>query len=335
MSTLLPILKNRQEFEVQKERGMFVDELFGNEHSPILMYGVDKGAYMEYSQSKSEDEDKQIKEQAIKNLENLEVPFQVEEMQEFKIAMAQHEYAAEKILDKNYMKKIASALGSNSIVVGIPMKGFLVAVAKGKGEANLYGAIVQQYQNAQTYPISNSIYYVVGGEIEMMGGNNQSGAVKDENGLLEVLGKNDDRGKIGFIVKVGNKSEDELANQIQTAFHNIILHGMKDSKNFNGKIDFHISPKFNQLTPSLEGRIKKMAKNISERGAVQIMGGLSGEEFKLRFFYGENKLIAETIETEPIQLKNKPNNPKPNPTKQKSTPNTPTKSEKKPWWKFW
>ena len=335
MSTLLPILKNRQEFEVQKKRGMFVDELFGNEHSPILMYGVDKGAYMEYSQSKSEDEDKQIKEQAIKNLENLEVPFQVEEMQDFKIAMAQHEYAAEKILDKNYMKKIASALGSNSIVVGIPMKGLLVAVAKGKGEANLYGAIVQQYQNAQTYPISNSMYYVVGGEIEMMGRNNQSAAVKDENGLLEVSGKNDNRGKIGFVAKVGNKSEDELANQIQTAFQNIILHGMKDSKNFNGKIDFHISPKFNQLTPSLEERIKRMAKNISERGAVQIMGGLSGEEFKVRFFYGENKLIAETIETEPVQLKNKPNNPKPNPTKQKSTTNNPPKSEKKPWWKFW
>ena len=335
MSNLLPILKNRQEFERQKARGMFVDELFGNEQSPILMYGEDKGAYMEYTQSKSDNEDKQIKEQAIKNLENLEVPFQVQEMQGFKIAMAQHEYAAEKILDKNYMKKIASDLGSDSIVLGIPMKGFLAAVAKGKGEANLYGAIVQQYQNAQTYPISNSMYYVVGGEIEMMGGNNQSGAVKDENGLLEVSGRNDEKGKIGFVAKVGNKSEDELANQIQTAFQNIILHGMKDSKNFNGKIDFHISSKFNELTPSLEERIQKMAKNISERGAVQIMGGLSGEEFKVRFFYGDNKLIAETIETQTVQLKNKSNNPEPNPELKRSYPANPVKSEKKPWWKFW
>lgn len=335
MSSLLPILKNRQEFEVQKGRGMFVDELFGNEHSPILMYGEDKGAYMEYSQSKSENEDKQIKEQAIKNLENLEVPFQVQEVQGLKLAVAEHEYAAEKILDKYYMKKIASKLGSNSIVVGIPMKGFMVAVAKGKGEANLYEAIVQQYQNALTYPISNSVYYVVGGEIEMMGGNNNSGVVKDENGFLEVLGENDDREKVGFVVKVGNKNEDELANQIQTAFQNIILHGMKDSKNFNGKIDFHVSPKFNQLTPSLEERIKEMAKNISERGAVQIMGGLSGEEFKVRFFYGENELIAETVETEPVQLKNKSKSPKPSLAVKKTTPANPAKTERKPWWKFW
>jgi hypothetical protein len=169
----------------------------------------------------------------------------------------------------------------------------------------------------------------------MMGGNNQSGSIKDENGMLDVSGKNDDKGKIGFVAKVGNKSEDELANQIQIAFQNIILHGMKDSKNFNGKIDFHISSKFNQLTPSLEERIKKMAKNISERGAVQLMGGLSGEEFKVRFFYGDNKLIAETVETEPVQLKNKSNNPKPSPEMKKTNPVNPPKSQKKPWWKFW
>ncbi len=329
MSNLLPILKNRQEFEKHKGNSMLIDDLF-NEHSPIVMYGEDKGAFIEYFPSKSKNEDERIKNQAIENLKKLEVPFQVQEVQGFKIAMAQHEYAAEKILDKNYMKKIASGLGSDSIVVGIPMKGFLVAVAKGKGEANLYGAIVQQYENAQTYPISNSMYYLVGGEIEMMGGKNQSGAEKDENGLIEILGKNDDKGKIGFVVKVGNKSEDELANQIQTAFQNILLHGIKDSKNFNGKIDFHISPEFNQLTTRLEERIKKMAKNISERGAVQIMGGLTGDEFKVRFFYGDNKLIAETIETEPVQLKSKSNL-----SEKKNTMTNTTKSEKKPWWKFW
>lgn len=335
MSDLLPILKNRQEFQKQKSRGMYVEELFGNENSPILMYGEDKGAYIAYNQSTSENEDKQIKELAIKNLENIEVPFHVEVMQGFKIAMAEHEYAAEKILDKNYMKKLAAELDSNSIVVGIPMKGFLVAVAKGQGEANLYGAIVQQYQNAQTYPISNSMYYIIGGEIEMMGGNSNSGAINDENGLLEVTGINDAKGKIGFIAKVGNKNEGELANQIQTAFQNILLHGMKDAKNFNGKIDFHISPDFNPLTSSLEEQIKTMAKNISERGAVQIMGGLSEEEFKVRFFYGEDKLIGETFETEPVQLKNNVKNPKPYHEMQNSNPMNYNKSEKKSWWKFW
>lgn len=304
MSNLLPILKNRQEQYAQKERGMFVEELFGNENSPIIMYGIDKGDYMEYSQSVGNEEDEKIKQQAISNLQNLEVHFEVQKMEGFNIALCQHEYAAEKIIDKTFMKRIGVDLGSNSIVVGIPMKGFLVAVAKGKGEENLYGAVKKQYENAQTYPISNSLYYVVNGEIEMMGTEGSSGKIGDENSIMEISGKNDSRGKVGFVAKVGHKTEDELANQIQTAFQNIILLGMKDAKNFNGKIDFHIDPSFNLLSASLEERIKKMAKNISERGAVQLMGGLSGEEFKVRFFYGEDKFLAETIETEPVQLKN-------------------------------
>ena len=332
MSNLLPVLKNRQEFELQKGRGMFVDELFGNEHSPILMYGEDKGEYMSYSPSKNEEEDRLVKEQAIKNLEDLDIPYQIQETQGFRVAMVQHEYAAEKILDVGYMKKIATDLGSNAIVVGIPMKGFLAAVAKGQGEANLFGAIVNQYNNAQTYPISDALYFLVDGKIEMMGNHNKSATAPDENGVFDIAGKNDAKGKLGFVAKVGHQNEDELGNQIQTAFQNILLQGMKAAGSFNGKIDFHISPDFNQLTPSLEERIKKMAKNISERGAVQIMGGLSGEPFKVRFFYGEDQLIAETIETEPVQMTASAGKQE---KAEGAKAATASKAAKKPWWKFW
>lgn len=336
MNNLLPVLKNRQEFNMQKKRGMFVEELFINEHSPILMYGEDKGEYVTYSQSQGAVEDRKIKDEAIRNLENLNIDYDIQEMGGAKIMMCQHEYAAEKILDKTFMKKIGKELGSSAIVVGIPMKGFMAVVAKGKGEANLYGAVLNQYKNPETYPISNSLYYVVDGEIEMLGGNNESAISKGEDEVFEIIGKNDNNGKLGFIVKVGHKREDELANQIQKGFQNVILHGMKDSNNFNGKIDFYISPKFNELTSDLEGRIQKMAKNISERGAVQIMEGLSGEGFKVRFFHGDNKLIAETVITEPIQLKNKmkKNEPTSYSIKNKSTI-IKTKPIKKSWWKFW
>jgi hypothetical protein len=306
---------------------MFVEELFGHAQSPILMYGEDHGDSMIYSPAQTPEENEAVKANALKNLERLDIPFEVAEMQGFKIAMAQHEYAAEKILDKHYLRKLAAGLGSNSIVVGIPMKGFMVATAKGQGEAKLYGAVVNQYKNAQTYPISDALYYIVDGEIEMMGGN-QSGAQKDENGILEITASNDARGKLGFVINVGHKSEDELANQIQTAFQNVLMHGMKDAKNFNGKIDFRIHPTYNPLTPGLEERLRKMAQNISERGAVQLMGGLSGEEFKVRFFYGNEKLIAETIETDPVQLKQAAKTTNPSPDVAEPQP------KKKPWWKF-
>jgi predicted transposase YbfD/YdcC len=321
MSNLLPILKNREELEVRKKRGMFVEEVFDSEQSPIIIYGIDKGDHIEYSQSKSADEDIRIKEQAIENLKSIEIPIQLQEMQGFKIAMAQHEYAAEKILDKEFLKKLAEKLDANSIVIGIPMKGFLAAVAKGKGEANLFGAVDKQYNNAQTYPISNALFIVIDGEIEMMGGNYQAKDMQEvKDGVLEITGKNDKMGKIGYRVKVGNESEGELTDQIQAAFQKVLLHVMKDPKSFNGKIDFHVSPEHNPLTSTLEVHIKRIAKNISERGAVQIIGGISGEEFKVRFFYGDDKLMAETIETDPVQMKNKVKNSKP---------------DKKPWWKFW
>ncbi len=337
MDQLLPILKNRQEFEGQKQRGMFVDELFGNEQSPILMYGQDRGAYMEYSQSKTEHEDKETKEQAIKNIENLEISYEIRETKGFKIAMLEHEYAAEKILDKNYMNKIASDLDSDAIVVGIPMKGLMAVVAKGKGEDLLYGATLQQYQEAPTYPISDSLFYLVNGEIEMMSKMEVSDAAKDEKGLSEIIGENDGKGKIGFVAKVGNKSEAELVKQIQAAFQNIILHVMKDPKNFNGKVDFHINPNFHQLTNSLDKRIKLMAKNISERGVFQLIGRSSGEEFKVKFFYGDDQLIAETIEIELDELNSKNNKEKTtsNPEAQNRSPINPPKPKEKPWWKFW
>lgn len=335
MSNLLPILKNRQEFDGQKARGMFVDELFGSPASPILMYGNDNGNFMMYEASKGESEDKIIKEEAIKNLEKLDIPFHVQEIQDFKIVMAQHEYAAEKILDQNYMKKIAAALDTNAIVVGIPMKGFISAVAKGKGEGNLFGGIVRQYENAQTYPISKSLFYVLDGKIEMMGTDDDSPSNDATNELPKIAGINDAQGKIGFNVIVGHTSEDELVNQIQTAYQNIILHGMKDSKNFNGKIDFHIDQNINRLSTNVEEIIKKIAKNISERGAVQILGALSGQEFKVRFFYGDEKLIAETIETDPVQLTSNINNQTPSTAPKVNDTPTPTKTQNKPWWKFW
>lgn len=329
MSNLLPVLKNRQELELQKGRGMFVDELFGNEQSPILMYGEDKGEYIQYTASQNEEQNLQTKEQALKNLVDLEIPFQVEDLGGFKIAMVQHEYAAEKILDEAYLKKVAEGLGTNDMVVGIPIKGFLAAVAKGQGEANLFSAVVKQYNNPPTYAISDALYYVVSGKIEMMGSANSGGGNQDENGLLDIVGRNDERGKVGFVARVGSKSEEDLAQRIQTAFQQMVLQGMKTHQNFNGQIDFHISPDFNELTPSLEERIKKMAKNISERGAVQLMGAFSGEGFKVRFFYGEDRLLAETVETEPVQLKAK--------TQQagSAAPAPKPEAAKKPWWKFW
>ncbi len=318
MKKLLPILKPAAQKERQIANGMFVEELFGSEDSPIIMYGEDNGNFIAYSPAKTEEEKKQIKEQALQNLAQIKIPYHIEKLDDFKIAIIQHEYAAEKILDKEFLKKLASDLNTSTIVVGIPQKGFMAAVAKGKGEANLYGATQKMYAQPQTYPISDALYFIIDGEIEMMGGKNQSGKIETEQETFDLTGQNDEKGKVRFIAKIGHKNEDGLADQIQKAFGLFMLQGMKDPKNINPKLDFHIDPSYTKLTPGLKKRIEKIAKNITERGGGLLIQELSKEKFKVRFFYGDNQLIAETGE---------PNT--------KQVGKTQNKSEKKPWWKFW
>lgn len=323
MKLLLPVLKNRIEKKRQEERELFIEELFSSSNSPIIMYGEDNGNFIAYSPAKTEEEKKKIKEEALNNLSKIEVPYIIEDMGDYKIAIAQHEYAAEKILDKEYMKKLSEVLDSNSIVVGIPEKGFLAAVAKGKGEANLYGAVKKMYAKPNTYAISDAMFLVTNGEIEMISEDKDGGKRENEMETFDLKGKNDEKGKLVFTAYIGHKTEDGLADLIQEAFGLFMLHAMKDPKNTNPKLDIYIHPGYTKMTPQLKERIKNIAKNITERGGGLLIQELTGEKFKVRFFYGDNQLIAETGEPNTRQVGKES-------TKKKQSRNT-----KKPWWKFW
>ena len=321
MNNILPILKNNDQYQTYNQHKFFIEYLFPSDqaNSPIVVYGEDKGNRIEYSPSKSKEDDVKIKETAINNLKQIKVPFEIVKVEGNDLLYAQHEYAAEKILDKEFLIKISKALGNSSILVGIPIKGFLAATAKGKGENNFLGSITNMYDNPQTYPIFRHIFFVQNGEIEMMAVPKNS---KKAN-TYSLNGEFDENNKIKFKVDIVKDSEDGIANQIQEAYQSILAKIPENPKKFNGKIDFHLSESI-ELTKSLEERIIKIANNISERGAVQIIGALIGNEFKIKFYYGNNKLISETIEKEPVQLKENIKN------KNKKNINKPNK-----WWKFW
>ncbi len=323
MKQLLPILKNRIEKEKQEERGMFIEDLFSGNNSPIIMYGEDNGNFIAYTPAKTDEEKKKVKEKALSNLKKIEVPYQIEDMGDYKIIIAQHEYAAEKILDQDFMNKLSQVLESKSIVVGIPEKGFLTAVAKGKGESNLYGAVKKMYAKPNTYALSDAMFLVTKGEIEMMTGNNEDSKRENEMETFNLSGKNNEKGKLVFTAKIGHKTEDGLADLIQEAFGLFMIHGMKDPKNTYPQLDIFIDHRYTKMTPQLRERIKKIAKNITERGGALLIQELTGEKFKVRFYYGDNQLIAETGEPNTHQVGN---NKK---TTKKQTENS------KPWWKFW
>ena len=166
---ILPVLKNRLELDLQKKRGMFVDELFpsSNENSPLVMYGKDRGICIEYSPSKSSESDLTTKEEAINNLKNIEIPFEINNESELCFSIIQHEYAAEKILDKNFMKVLANELSADELTVGIPMKGVMVAAPKEAAQA-LVKMTESIYDSGENDPISKSLFLVSSGEIIAM-----------------------------------------------------------------------------------------------------------------------------------------------------------------------
>lgn len=316
MDNILPVLKSSQQLKDHKEKGLFVEELFAAKGSPFFLLGEDNGETTTYTISKGKDADLAIKEQALKNLEKVDVELDTQELEDFKIVLCQHEYAAEKILDKDFLSKVSQELGSDSLVIGIPIKGFFAAIAKGKGEANLYNAVVNQFDNAPTYPIANTLFYLVQGEIQMIGTSENSAVVQSEESYMEVTGENNEKGKVIFNAKVGHVTEEGLLNNIQIAFQQIIVNGIKDATNFSGKINFFINKEYNELTQSLENRIVNIAKGMSERGATELMGIISDDGFKVNFYYGDDQLIAETKDSY-----------------SKSSISDESKSKKKKWWK--
>ena len=164
MDTLLPILKHKSELALQQGRGMYVDYVIDKPSSPLVMYGVDSGGAMAYSPSEGEESDLQKKADALVNLWSLDVPYTLHDADGTPIAVAEHEYAAEKILDPLYLIAVANALQSDEIVVGIPAKGVLIVGPKACA-AGVHNAARNLYERNNTYPISDAIFLVVNGAV--------------------------------------------------------------------------------------------------------------------------------------------------------------------------
>ena len=164
METVLPIIKNKSEIELQTRRGMFVDLVFDNPESPIVMYGEDVGGSISFSPSEGREADEAQKSAALENLRNIQISYSTQDFDGIKIAIIEHEYAAEKILDPSFLLGLSKDLESEEIAIGIPMKGIMIAAPKASAR-NVLGATINGYENSRTYPVSKSIFLVSGGEI--------------------------------------------------------------------------------------------------------------------------------------------------------------------------
>ncbi len=289
MGQLLPILKPTG---YRQEAPLFLKEkLFDSSSSPVVAFGIDEGNRIVYK-SVSSQEDYQnklieLKQQALENLKGINPEIQVEDAQGTKIAfVVGSEYASEKILDVEFMKSLGRSIGSDSLMVGIPFKGHLIAIDSNSEIRLRFAEIIQEYyNNPQQDPISDKVFLVNDGEIVAMAGEN----IEDEDGNDQFIITENAKTN-NYKVELKCKSIEELTDNVNTSFQQIMAMIMQ-RKAFGGEVEYHIGTDMT-LDNGLTDKCQSFVTQIEENEMVQtLIQALVNSNMRLTFFY-KNKQIA-------------------------------------------
>ncbi|WP_036154706.1 DUF1444 family protein [Maribacter forsetii] len=338
METLLPILKTAD--YRKDEKLQFKEFLFNDSIAPVVAYGKDRGNAMVY-ESASDESDLYnrfpgIKKEALANLKAIDVGYQITDAEGSKILFAEgNEYTSEKILDKDFMIKIAAELKCDTLMVGIPFKGVLMAIDSNSEMRLKLPVVVKQYfENPQQNPISDKVFLVQNGEVVAMGGEKLPENKSDENFVIsENKAQN-------YGIELKSKKIEELVTDINTSFQQVMLMILQ-RKSFGGEITFKLS-KAIVKDETLINKCNSIIEQIEKNEMLQtISQALASSKVQFKFLH-DGILIAPTATA--ISIEPKPINEPKEIVKEtikkiepvavnKKAPVTTKKS--KPWWKFW
>ena len=105
---------------------------------------------------------------AFSNLKKINLNWQFVEEENTQFLMAEgHPYAAEKILDRNFMATAAEQLSSSKLAIGIPCRGIILAANANEEDsrAKLESLIFQYFNDVSKTQVSDLIYVVENGQI--------------------------------------------------------------------------------------------------------------------------------------------------------------------------
>lgn len=338
METLLPILKTAD--YRKDEKLQFKEFLFNDSIAPVVAYGKDSGNAMVYESALDETDLYNrfpgIKKEALANLKAIDVDYQITDAEGSKILFVEgNEYASEKILDKDFMIKIAAELKCDTLMVGIPFKGVLMAIDSNSEMRLKLPVIVKQYfENPQQDPISDKVFLVQNGEVVAMGGEKLPENISDQNFVIsENKAQN-------YGIELKSKDIKELVTDINTSFQQVMLMILQ-RKSFGGEITFKLS-KAIVKNETLINKCNSIIEQIEKNEMLQtISQALASSKVQFKFLH-DGILIAPTATAIPIEPKpiNSPKEVVKETIKKiepvavkKKAPATTKKS--KPWWKFW
>lgn len=220
-------------YKAQREFGL-KEKLFGYDYSPLIAYGTDKGSHIEYEEATDsvdlENKLSEIKKIALENNSKIQVTYSVQDIEGDKLFIADpHEYASEKILDKEFLKVVSKELNSGSFLVGIPHQGVFAAVSSMSNfKRKFLGFIKQKFENPEANQITPHVFEIFEGEIIAVAGEDTGG---NKNTITQK--SNGD-----LIVELESGSFDDFKNQVSQGYSQALLLAMK-SKGFSGNITFN------------------------------------------------------------------------------------------------
>lgn len=245
------------------------ENLFNNPSSPVVAFGLDKTTHIEYERTINGDNFhsklNEAKEKALKNLKQIKLNIQIQLVEGDKVAfISGHEYASEKILDKDFMIEVAKKIGAGDIMVGVPFKGHLIAADSSASiRAKFPAVIIKYYENPQQDVISPHVFLMRQGEIIGIGGS----GLKEEEGTTFSI--SEDQNTHNYTVNAKCATIEELKSIVNTTYQQILLTIMKTSE-FGGKITYHIDGELQDSTEFRE-RCKSFKDQISNNEMAQTL----------------------------------------------------------------
>ncbi len=299
MGQLLPVIKNYAWF---KDDALVLKEaLLDFDESPVMGIAEDLDDKIQYSEASSPEafaaELATRKIEALENLKNLEITYEVQEVNGEKVVVASgQEFASEKILDTAFLEKIHQELASEQIAIGIPFQGLLIAISNGSTELlNKFPSVVKKhYDNAQVDKISDKVFLSVNASIIAHAGVDVSAqkAAEPEPCFVQTMTLTGATEKdLEFVTFIGHQDLVEL----RAAFHKTyqeLLEKCKAEEAISGIMKFMIIP---EIIEKSDGLIHVCVDLASTFCDVETIASTAPalKSLKVVFNYDQEDVLAE------------------------------------------
>ncbi len=290
MEKIIPILKPAG---YRKEEPFFLKKrLFENPGSPVIAFGKDVGPAIQFEQATSQEEMAvklpKIEAEALQNLKSIPSDIDIREVEDTKYAFVSgDEYSSEKMLDIDFMAKLASQLGADSLMVGIPFKGILLATdANGPLREKFPNLIHNYYNDPKSDPISPNVFLVRDGETIAMGGEDVESSHDEHFSVAELSETNN------YEVHFKSRTLDDMTDSLNKSFQQILLMIM-DRKVFGGQINFHLDPAM-KPTNEVVDKCNSYVEQMSDKELLQtVVTAIGASRLDVAFFITIHKLLHQ------------------------------------------